>query len=283
MAEVELDGRDEATQRGRVQPPNCPVLALPMAIQCAAKIFQQEGNVPVPREGLLRDLGFSGPTATALRTVAALKTYGLLVQQAGEYRLTDDALRVLQLGEADPERHAAILRLADRPEMFQELRRKYPEGLPSDRTVKIVLIKEWGFAHAAVDGVLEAFRQTMAFVKEVTGVTEPWSSPAPSADVIASAAAPLQASSSASSFTPPPAPVALPRPSTSGALQIWSLGTGVTVELRSSVALRPEHFDLLTEYVGLARRAALGASSGEEPLAEDDGVEPSTPIRLSVA
>jgi len=39
-------------------------------------------------------------------------------------------------------------------------------------------------------------------------------------------------------------------------LHVWSLGEGVTVELRASAPLGVEHFDLLEEYVKLAKRAA---------------------------
>jgi len=283
MAEEQLDGSDDTSKRSRLRSPNYPVLGLPMAIQNACKIYQQEGNVPVPSEALLRDLGFSGPTAPALRTVAALKTYGLLVEQGGEYRLTDDALQVMQLGEGDPERQASILRLCDRPEIFQQLKKKYPEGLPSDRTIKIVLVKEWGFSDAAADGVLAAFRQTMAFVKQVTGAPDDKSAADRSVEVMSSLTLPVVRSNGGLAFTPPAPPVAPSRPSAAAALvHVWSLGGGVTVELRSNAPLASEHFELLSEYVKLARRAALGPPADQDPPAEEKGFEPLVPFGTAV-
>src|SRR6266542_3244685 len=282
MGEEQLEGSDETSKRPRLRSPNYPVVGLPVAIQNACKIYQQEGNVPVPSEALLRDLGFSGPTAPALRTVAALKIYGLLVEQGGEYRLTDDALHVIQLAEGDPERQAAIVRLSDRPEIFQQLKKKYPEGLPSDRTIKIVLVKEWGCSEAAADGVLAAFRQTMTLVKHVTGAPDDkWTSER-AADVMTSLPPPV-VRSSALPFTPPAPPVSPTRPPPPGALvHVWSLGAGVTVELRSNAPLESEHFDLLPEYVKLARRAALGTSADQASPADDRALEAPGPISAPV-
>jgi hypothetical protein len=232
MAEAHADRIEEASRRPRSRGPTYPVFGLVTAIQNAAKIYEQEGSVPVPTEALLRDLGFSGPTAPALRTLATLITYGLFVEEGNEYRLTEDALAVITLADDDVARQEAVARMCDRPEIFQQLKRKYPDGLPSERTVKIVLAKEWGLGEAAADSVLAAFRQTMDLAQHGHAPGE----------------RPV--------VTPRPAAVAPLRPATNLMLHVWSLGEGVTVELRSSAPLRIEHFDLLEEYVKLAKRAA---------------------------
>jgi hypothetical protein len=239
MAEGHPDRIDDASRRARPRSPSYPVFGLVTAIQNAVKIYEQEGSVPVPTEALLRDLGFSGPTAPALRTLATMITYGLFVEEGGEYRLTDDALAVIKLSEDDSVRQEAIARLCERPEIFQRLKKKYPEGLPSDRTVKIVLAKEWGLGDPAADSVLAAFRQTMDLAQQGY----------PAGDRPA--------------LTPKPAPVVALRPVVTRSLfHVWSLGEGVTVELRSNAPLGVEHFDLLEEYVKLAKRAA--AATGVE-------------------
>ena len=238
MAEGHPDRIDDASRRSRPRSPTYPVFGLSTAIENAVKIYEQEGSVPVPTEALLRDLGFSGPTAPALRTLATMITYGLFVEEGSEYRLTEDALAVITHSEDDMVRQEAVARLCDRPEIFQQLKKKYPEGLPSDRTVKIVLAKEWGLGDAAADSVLAAFRQTMDLAKQG------------------------YAAGDRPAVTPRPAPVAPNRPAVmSSLLHVWSLGEGVTVELRSSAPLGTPHFDLLEEYVKLAKRACSQEAS----------------------
>lgn len=243
----DTDRPDSTRDPKRGARPNHPAFGLATAIQKARMIFEKEHTAPVPAEVAVKHIGFQGSTGPALRSLAALKTYGLMSEQGGDYRFTQDGLSVVT--HADDEREV-VARMATKPDIFQKILAKYPDRLPSDQTLKAWLVKELTFMPPAADTVIVALRETLEIANQHGGGynTVMQAAPAPHA------AAHASSTHSAGHASPPVR--------STGVLHVWSLGKGVTVELRANKALDSTQFGLLKKYVELAELAEKATESG---------------------
>jgi hypothetical protein len=100
-----------------------------------------------------------------LRQVAALKKFGLLEEEGSrddrQLKLSDLALDIVTPGS--PRRTEALQTAALKPAIHQELRKLYPDGLPSDETVRFYLERERNFIGRAANELLKEYRATMQF------------------------------------------------------------------------------------------------------------------------
>jgi hypothetical protein len=212
-------------------------------------IFDKEHTAPVPAEVAVKHIGFQGSTGPALRSLAALQTFGLMTEQGGDYRFTQDGLSIVTHAEDERE---VVARMAAKPDIFQRILAKYPDRLPSDQTLKAWLVKELTFMPPAADTVIVALRETLEVSKQPGGghSTAMQAAPAPNA------AAHASSTHSAGHGAPPTNP-------TGNVLHVWSLGKGVTVEVRANKALDSAQFGLLKKYVELAELAEKATEAGD--------------------
>ncbi len=255
---IDIDpGKQEGPRPERARSSPHPAFGLATAIQKARLIHEAEQTAPVPFPVAVKHLGFSGPTAPALRTLAALKTYGIMVEEAGHLRFTPDGLVVVMHQEGEQE---VLARMAQRPEAFRQILTRYPERLPSDQALKATLVHDYRVSDSTADTIVSSFRETMSLVKELGAVIAAMAqaAPGPAASHVSMEAAPPK------DETPLPPAVAAGPPATAytayvasaGLLHIWSLGKGVFVEVRANRALTSAQFGLLKKYVELAEQAA---------------------------
>ncbi len=149
----------------RVRSPAYPAHNLAEAIEYARKIHSADRQHPVPRDVAAQHMGFSGITGTSDRALSSLLHYGMAEKVAkGEIRVTDLALRVLH-PEDDHERLAALNEAAFNPQLFQELRRRYPGRPPASATLESFLTRE-GFAAAAIGPASKAFLETCRILQQ---------------------------------------------------------------------------------------------------------------------
>jgi hypothetical protein len=81
--------------------------------------------------------------------------------------VSDLALRIIAHAPGDPERAAAIVEAANRPELFAELNKRYPGG-GSDTAIRSYLLTQKFIPHAA-DSAIRAYRETMSLVEAEGG------------------------------------------------------------------------------------------------------------------
>jgi hypothetical protein len=110
-------------------------------------------------------MGFSGITGTSDRAISALFHYGLAEKVVkGEIRITDLALSIMH-PESDRERREALHEAGFSPQLFEELRRRYPGRPPASGTLESYLKRE-GFATAALKSATKAFLETCRFLQQ---------------------------------------------------------------------------------------------------------------------
>jgi hypothetical protein len=138
---------------------------LESALERAQAIYRAEGRNTAPNDAILAHMGYSSKSGPGFGTLATLKRFGLLTNEGpGKSRLSDLALRIiLDEREDSTEREQAIKEAALRPSIHQEIWGKYPNGLPSDATLRHFLRLDKGFTDAAADDLIRQFRQTVAF------------------------------------------------------------------------------------------------------------------------
>lgn len=149
----------------RVRSPAYPAHNLSETIDYVRKIHDADRQHPVPREVAAQHMGFSGLTGTSDRALSSLLHYGIAEKVAkGEIRVTDLALRILH-PETDAERREALNEAAFNPQLFQELRRRYPGRPPASATLQSYLTRE-GFSAVAIAPATKAFLETCRFLQQ---------------------------------------------------------------------------------------------------------------------
>ncbi len=162
---VEMDSRQK---RSRTRSPAYPYIALPLALEKAAVLWQVEGRHPAAVSVALQHWGYKEDSSTGFSCVAALKKFGLVdhegMGETRQVRLSGLALSILLDKNPDsPERRDALRAAALGPRIHAELWERYGTELPSDQSLKRFLVVERSFNEAAVDELLDEYKVTMAF------------------------------------------------------------------------------------------------------------------------
>ena len=129
-------------------------------------MYEQEGRQPASDEDMANDLGYNSLNGTSRGILSALKKYGLLQRdEDGGFKVSDDAVALIELPPADTEHAAAVRRVAFRPVLFAELYEKYRNDPPSDNNMRHFLITR-GFNPKTTNEVIRVYRDTLTFVSE---------------------------------------------------------------------------------------------------------------------
>lgn len=148
----------------RIRSPGYPSFPLEQVVDFASKIHAQDRQHPLDRETAARHIGFAGLSGASDRALSALIHFGLAERvQKGELRITDGALRILHPNNTQ-ERRVALHEAGFQPDLFKELRDRYPEGPPSKESLGSYLLRS-GFASAAIPAATKAYLETCYFLQ----------------------------------------------------------------------------------------------------------------------
>ncbi|WP_439521767.1 hypothetical protein [Marivita sp.] len=149
----------------RQRSPGYPNTSLKECIDNIRKIHDQDYTNPVSREVAARHMGYAGTTGTSDRAISALMHFGLLEKVSkGEVRVSQLAIDIL-FPESTESRSEAIREAANRPVLFGRISAKFPEGQPSDHSLRNYLSRE-GFVSAAIDPAMKSYLETQQFVQQ---------------------------------------------------------------------------------------------------------------------
>jgi hypothetical protein len=168
---------DELTEsrKAKERSPNFPFISLQAALDRAQVFYAQEKRGSAPLPVAAEHWGYRPSSSGALQTAAALKSYGLMIDEgAGSNRklkLTDLALRILlDMRPDDTDRKRYMRQAALTPSVCAEIYGKWPDGLPSDATLNHYLVLELGFnqstALRAVGNIIDNERLTKSSSEE---------------------------------------------------------------------------------------------------------------------
>jgi len=148
----------------RHRSPNSPGIPIDDAIDRIRQVYENDKRAFTSVSAILEHLGYStkgGLSGTSGRIVSALRQYGLLDEQGGQYRVSDLAFRILHLPEDSEERAALIRKAALEPAIFKKLLNFYQGEIPSDTALRSQLVLHEGFNPDSVDRFIQVFRRTI--------------------------------------------------------------------------------------------------------------------------
>ncbi len=146
--------------------PNYPQMGIKQAIERIQKIYEKEHTHSVPAQAAAEAMGYKSLSGTAKAGLSALRKFGLASATTEGYKVTSDAITILELPEDNPERKATIRRLGLRPTAFKQLFEKYGVTLPSDGTIRHFLIQN-GYQLDGANQVIRFYKETLDFLSRM--------------------------------------------------------------------------------------------------------------------
>lgn len=148
----------------RKKSPRAPSIDLADAIARAQAIYERERRHSVPADIAAQALGYkSANNGTALSVLASLRYYGLLERSAGGLVAVTKGVEDFKFSPSEEQKGQLVVAWLRNPPLFAELLDKYPDGLPSDATIRFELIQR-GFNPAAAEATLAVFRRSVDYV-----------------------------------------------------------------------------------------------------------------------
>lgn len=158
----------ETTKTEITRSPRYPQFSLKDAIDKIRDVYKKEDRHRVPKEAIVKSIGYTTVNGASLGAIATLKQYGLLEPVGDGLRVSDDAVTIIELPKGNSERADAILKTAFSPKLFAQLDDEYGAKPPSDESIRLNLIRK-GYKKAAADVIIRTFRETLALVADERG------------------------------------------------------------------------------------------------------------------
>jgi hypothetical protein len=140
-------------------------MSFPQAIERIKKVYSVEHTHTVPDESIAATLGYGTLNGTSKVILSALKKFGLLLPNGDGFRVSQDAIAIIELPRDDPEKSTAIQKLALRPPIFRQLYERYGFDLPSDASIRHFLVNQ-GFESRGADLLIKFYKQTLEYLAE---------------------------------------------------------------------------------------------------------------------
>jgi hypothetical protein len=152
---------------GKTKSPNYPSIGLSDGIENIRKLYAAHGKTAITAEEAVSAWGHNSLHGLAQVQLSALKKYGLL-ESSGHNNLRLSQLAIeLVLGESDSDSYTqALQEAALYPSIFREVYEDHQEdGIPSDKALKLYLVKNKSFSANGADNFIKAFRDTLSVAK----------------------------------------------------------------------------------------------------------------------
>ncbi len=162
----------------RPKSPAAPSHALDEALTKASKLYEAAEHRAMSVDAAAKAMGhMKARQGIAAKSLATLKMYGLLESRGiGRVALTQ-SFRRYRLESRKSTRQTWLIEFVKKPKIFAMILAAYPGRLPSDETLKHLLVCKGGFMEERAGTVIRCFRRSMAFadvdIPLIDGVSEP--------------------------------------------------------------------------------------------------------------
>lgn len=148
--------------------PSYPAIPLDAALERAQALHDKEGRNPAPITAIHRHWNYSPNSGPANLALAALKKFGLLVDEGSgkerRARLTELAITALRHPDST-KRKQAIQEAALKPAIHRELWEQHDGELPSDETLDWELTQERQFTATGAREFISQFKRTVEYAQ----------------------------------------------------------------------------------------------------------------------
>lgn len=157
----------------RARSPGYPAIGLKEAIEKVQSIYKEDYQNKLARPVIAAHMGYKTLNGRALGVLSALSKFGLLEGRGDETGVSDLALQIIAHPSGSLERAAAIKDAAERPDLFEDIDKRFPDGKASDTAIKSYLMTQ-KFLPDAAEVAIRAYRETKKLVaEEVTAYSPP--------------------------------------------------------------------------------------------------------------
>lgn len=157
----------------KVRSPNYPSMSLGPAIEAVRVAFVKDNRNKMSRTVLAKHLGYNSLNGRSLGKIGAVRAYGLIDGTGDELRISDDAVCALVAPFDSKERQAALARMAHKPPLFAEIRKQFPDTVPSGENLRYWLVTQ-GFTQEAAE---KAEKSYLATVNVASGIDDAYNPP----------------------------------------------------------------------------------------------------------
>jgi hypothetical protein len=237
---------------GKSRSPSYPAVGLETCVGWARKMYESERKSATSALVVARHAGYNSLSGASRQALAAMKKFGLLVEEPGErLRLSEDAVRVV-LQPDEGERLKILRALAIKPIIVHEILRDHSDGLPSDETLKFELIDGRKFSDDGAATFLKALHETIRFAKLSPGAyLTPMQALTPPSLIMDAVADQQDAARETAAVTASAARRRVPGENAPISVEL-SDGTSVTVQ--TTAALTADTFDELLDFLGVYKK-----------------------------
>jgi len=156
----------------KVRSPNYPSLPLGSALEAIRTAYTKDHRNKMSRGVLANHMGYTSLNGRALGKIGAVRAYGLIEGSGDELKISDDAVTALMAPTGSKERTEALGRLANKPTLFQDIRKEFPDTVPSIENLKFALIKR----QFTPDAAEKAAKSYLATMNLVAGIPDAYNS-----------------------------------------------------------------------------------------------------------
>jgi hypothetical protein len=156
---------EDKEKKTKKRSPNFPAISLPDAIIKTKILYDVDGRSGTPRQTAFKHLGYKGGHGASITVLSAMKKYGLIREENNRILLTKDAEFIL-LSSDELKKIEIVRKCALTPEIYSKLWEQYSDtGLPSDNSLKDVLLFDHDFNEKSVNGFIRDFKATIDFAQ----------------------------------------------------------------------------------------------------------------------
>lgn len=145
--------------------PSAPSHSLEEALKKASKIYEAEDCHIAPVDVAAKAMGYkNAKSGSSMKALATLKMFGLLESKGSGMVSITRSFQSYRLVPDERVRRKLLVEFVKKPKIFAKILSTYPDGLPSDETLRHKLVVDMGFVERSAKLVAKGFRQSIEFV-----------------------------------------------------------------------------------------------------------------------
>lgn len=145
--------------------PNYPATNLKDAINNVNTLYKADGRAGSLRLSAYKHLGYGGENGASIAVLSSMKRYGLIQEVNNRILLTPEA-EIILISTDEEKKLDTIRKCALKPESFNKIWKEYEgKNLPSDASLRELLIFHHGFNENKVKIFIQNFKETLEFAQ----------------------------------------------------------------------------------------------------------------------
>src|SRR5262245_28874118 len=234
--------------------PRYPSIGLRKALELTRAIWDNEKRTTVTPEVAAKHFGYNSLSGPVRSQIGALRQFGLLEGSEDGIKLSEAAIALMAHPADSMQYRGTLIQVALKPELFREIHANFTHA--SDASLRAYLITKKRFTEEGAEALVKAYRETIELAKLDK---EPYND----------SEQPKEESEESMDQIEDKVETGNTRKVITRSFS-WPLSPDVTAEVRitGSERIKPAHFEILRQYLNLAK-VAIGGGLGDPESTEE--------------